>query len=400
MNNLFDFATSELSQDAVICWCVNWFNDDSNPALKKMATEIIERIFRRIIEKTPDFTFSKIESVHIKRQLSKKVPDEEGKDIAVKIDVLLLINKSIALIIEDKTNTSEHGEQITRYRDGLQKMIKEDAISKDELESIDSFKIKTVYWKTGFYTDYDRAVKADAMLFRSEILSLLTPYRSENQILGNYISYLESIDKREETEKRYWAIAEECDSLWGKYPYLSYSHVGQYELIRDCFPFTDEIIKPGKFYEPFQVYHGTSFGRPWTEMIILYGYYPSEKEESKHRYCVFWRIDTNKKGPYLSLRLYADTEEWKKNNSTLKNNHRAIYNKFRENIYSILQNADDSIKINKHELIDTNNGSYREASFFSWKLEHILENYPAERTRIIDTVRYITKEFQKHQKDL
>lgn len=27
MNNLFDFATSELSQDAVICWCVNWYNE-------------------------------------------------------------------------------------------------------------------------------------------------------------------------------------------------------------------------------------------------------------------------------------------------------------------------------------------------------------------------------------
>ena len=25
-NNIFDFATSELSQDAVICWCINWFN--------------------------------------------------------------------------------------------------------------------------------------------------------------------------------------------------------------------------------------------------------------------------------------------------------------------------------------------------------------------------------------
>ena len=25
-NNLFNFATSELSQDGFICWCLNWIN--------------------------------------------------------------------------------------------------------------------------------------------------------------------------------------------------------------------------------------------------------------------------------------------------------------------------------------------------------------------------------------
>ena len=25
-NKLFKFATKELSQDAFICWCINWFN--------------------------------------------------------------------------------------------------------------------------------------------------------------------------------------------------------------------------------------------------------------------------------------------------------------------------------------------------------------------------------------
>ena len=384
MNNLFDFATSELSQDAVICWCVNWFNDGSNPALKKMATEIIERI--------APISASEIESVNIKRQLSKKVKNEEGKDVAVKIDVLLIINESIAVIIEDKTNTSEHSEQIDRYQKGLQKMIDEGTISKNEIDPSNHI-IKTVYWKTGFYTDYDRAVKANTKVFRSEILSLLTPYRNENPILGDYVSFLESIEKKEEAEKQYWTIAEKWDSLWGKYPCFSNSHVGQYELIRDCFPLTDDIIKPGKFWEPFQIYHGTSYGRPWTQMVILYGDYPMGKEESNPRYCVFWRTDTDSHGPYLSLRLYADTKEWKKENTVLKNKHREIYDSFKKIIDDILQN-----RINKHELTETYNGNYREASFFSWRLNTILENYPSERTRLIDTVRYITNEFRKHQK--
>ena len=38
-NNIFEYATGELSQDAFICWCANWFNDDSKPMLQEMAVE-------------------------------------------------------------------------------------------------------------------------------------------------------------------------------------------------------------------------------------------------------------------------------------------------------------------------------------------------------------------------
>lgn len=38
-NNLFSFATSELSQDAFICWCLNWINYP-NEELYPMAKEI------------------------------------------------------------------------------------------------------------------------------------------------------------------------------------------------------------------------------------------------------------------------------------------------------------------------------------------------------------------------
>ena len=43
-NNLFSFATSELAQDAFICWCLNWFNAPSKPALQEMAKKIIAKL--------------------------------------------------------------------------------------------------------------------------------------------------------------------------------------------------------------------------------------------------------------------------------------------------------------------------------------------------------------------
>lgn len=59
-----------------------------------------------------------INSVSICRQFSKDVYIEAQK-YALKIDVLIIVNDSIAVIVEDKTYTSEHDNQIQRYVDGI-----------------------------------------------------------------------------------------------------------------------------------------------------------------------------------------------------------------------------------------------------------------------------------------
>ena len=107
-NNIFEFATGELSQDAFICWCANWFNDDSKPRLKDMSVELMRK-----------FTgIEDIKSVMVCRQFSQDVYIDDKK-LALKIDVLLVVNDKIAVIVEDKTYTSEHDNQIQRYVDGI-----------------------------------------------------------------------------------------------------------------------------------------------------------------------------------------------------------------------------------------------------------------------------------------
>ncbi|WVU49339.1 hypothetical protein V3R02_09235 [Fusobacterium nucleatum] len=44
-NNLFTFATSELSQDAFICWCLNWINYP-NEILYPMAKDIFSNLLK------------------------------------------------------------------------------------------------------------------------------------------------------------------------------------------------------------------------------------------------------------------------------------------------------------------------------------------------------------------
>ena len=188
-NNIFNFATSELSQDAFICWLCNWVNFDDNnlsedeKKLKALATEFIEKM---IGEKLED------RKVNIKRQYQK-------------IDVLLEIqNKTefitkgnninpivdMYVIIEDKVGTGLHSNQIERYRE----LISE----KNEKDNGSRAKIKVVYYKIYDEDNTERLKEngVNVILGRENILELLKEYKDKinNSIFENYHNYLSNIE--------------------------------------------------------------------------------------------------------------------------------------------------------------------------------------------------------------
>ena len=82
MNNIFNFATSELSQDAFIAWALNWINEDKSLPLYEMAADLL-----KAMGETDD---SIRDGIKIEMQLKK-------------IDILVTIKSSNrAIIIEDK----------------------------------------------------------------------------------------------------------------------------------------------------------------------------------------------------------------------------------------------------------------------------------------------------------
>ena len=99
MNNIFNYATSELSQDAFICWLINWINHKSDDKyLYQSAKLFLDRIFEKSGKATP----SEYNSVIIKQQFER-------------IDILLVINDFFVVIIEDKVDTKNHSGQLSRY---------------------------------------------------------------------------------------------------------------------------------------------------------------------------------------------------------------------------------------------------------------------------------------------
>ena len=185
-NNIFNFATSELSQDAFICWLCNWVNFDDNDLsedekkLKELATDFIEKMSG---EKLGD------RKVNIKRQYQK-------------IDVLLEIqNKTefiekipvvdMYVIIEDKVGTSLHSDQQKTYRNLILKKNKEDNGNKAE--------IKVVYYKIYDEDNMERLKEdgIDIIFERKDMLALLKKYKNSfnNILVEDYYNYLNNIEK-------------------------------------------------------------------------------------------------------------------------------------------------------------------------------------------------------------
>ncbi len=171
--NLFsDFATSELSQDAFICWLASW----AEPALKEQfktlhttATVFLDRLFAAAKVPKP----VEYRSVEVRTQWKK-------------IDVLLLVNRNVAIIIEDKTNTKDHSNQLGQYRRAVE-------------VGFPQHQIVAVYFKTGDQCDYHSAEQAGYGCFlRRDFLEVLESGKQlgiENDIFSDFCRHLRDLEE-------------------------------------------------------------------------------------------------------------------------------------------------------------------------------------------------------------
>ena len=183
-NNLFDFATKELSQDALICWLINFIHDKENKELYDKAKIFMNFILKKH-NKALDIEDYKLE---IKQQYNF-------------IDVFILLkdkkdNDKYAIIIEDKKFTSIHNNQVERYRNKI----------KEKYDKIKDENIITVYYKPYEET---RDIIADVIIDREYMLKNIFDAKINNQIYLDYKNYLETIDYIYQEVERY-PLSEWC----------------------------------------------------------------------------------------------------------------------------------------------------------------------------------------------
>ena len=283
-NNLFEFATGELSQDAFLCWCANWTNF-KNETLFEMGRAFVERVS----------DIHDIRSVDIYRQYEK-------------IDVLLIVNDAVAVIIEDKTFTSEHDNQIIRYKDILNKKMKNGELV-IEHKKYNITDIKTIFLKTGNFYSYDEQIAqsefVDKVINRKDMMEFVKGYVTYSEIVNDFYLRLVDLDN--------WYRNFEDLYQEKNYDEALKEHWGQYFCAKD-------IFGGKKMFGEFSnaniiIENGSSFGRPYT-WIWLWG--------KKDWYWLGYRIDCDNQGYFISLRLYRNCKN-AENESIILNQKKEMY---------------------------------------------------------------------------
>ena len=105
--NLFEYATKELSQDAMICWLIDWAGTETDGEPEKEELRQCGRAFvEALFQKWRDWGYT----VELDEIIRTEVLRQENR-----IDVLARVDGRHVLLIEDKTNTGAHGNQLEEY---------------------------------------------------------------------------------------------------------------------------------------------------------------------------------------------------------------------------------------------------------------------------------------------
>lgn len=183
--NLFDFATSELSQDAVLSWCIAWADGRhaaTDAAMHAIGRDLVASLFRAAGIDAPTEQYA----VVVRPQL-------ERADIVAEIGVGHL------LVIEDKVHTTEHSDQLKSYAKALDELYPERRRA-------------FIFLKTGDQSSYT-GVKADGWttFLRQDLLAVLR--RGGGCTNAIYRDFLDAVERKERAVQAFKAAPV---ATWGE----------------------------------------------------------------------------------------------------------------------------------------------------------------------------------------
>ena len=284
--NIFDYATSELSQDAFLCWLIACADCD-DVSLKNLGLNFILFLYNSTTEEGHHIEQNAVQGL-IK---NKDYPWRQYK----KTDVYFQANvseKITSFIIEDKTDTQMHGDQLGNYA----AEVEGDEIKEDD--------IRKIYLKTGYIYSDERKYATDngyGVVDLAMFLEFLACHNNsvKSDIFKSYFDYIEKIKKQRDD------LLIEAKNFHGDYDgYINlfrHSYV-QWEFmlelqrsIRGVLLKEKHLI--GSFEDDNMLGRGKNVGGgPWTQ---CWWHHVQGKYQNEY-ICenLFWRVD-----PWYSLRL-------------------------------------------------------------------------------------------------
>jgi hypothetical protein len=159
-NNIFGYGTSELTQDAFICYLLSFAMRDyeaKDPVLASCARQLL----RKMLNGQPA---GELVVTDIKRQTDN-------------VDVLVIVNGGTYIIIEDKTFSGTHGNQISLYEKAIGEKYNTTPVC--------------VYYKI---VEQAHPEPNAVNITRSDLLGIFSEYSSQDTVYRSYIEYLKYID--------------------------------------------------------------------------------------------------------------------------------------------------------------------------------------------------------------
>ncbi|MFJ7970248.1 PD-(D/E)XK nuclease family protein [Psychrobacillus sp. NPDC096389] len=201
--NLFQFATSELSQDAFLCWLMSWSEQPYRTLDRPLHEAAME--FIAVIFNVHNIPVPVIETIIIKRQFKS-------------LDILAIINDTYAILIEDKTYTKNHSNQLLRYRDAI----------KIEYPTLIQLPI---YYKITDQSHYQSVINAGYVPFK-RIMMLRILINGINKGIKNtiFLDYYRHLQKLEES---YSANRTKRVAEWDAYAWQGFYQEIQKEIDGD-----------------------------------------------------------------------------------------------------------------------------------------------------------------------
>ncbi len=201
--NLFRTATKELAHDGFFVWLLQWadkYNKQYEPELNRAAIFFT----KMLLKKQVDAEFE-IHSVQAGR-----------KGLLKDVDLWGLVNDKYLLVIEDKTYTKEHSDQLAKYKKEAEVLC-----AQKHWEPI------YIYLKTGSEAqsslDIIEHQVGYACITRKDLISCFSRLEVKNPIFTDFCDYIYELQEREQTFEKSAFKDWNSDSWRGFYQFLEKS---------------------------------------------------------------------------------------------------------------------------------------------------------------------------------
>ena len=272
--NIFEFATKELSQDAVFCYILDCFNILEK---KKIATAFLRLIHVPNVEN--------IQKLEIRRQ-------QDNIDIKVVVQYQDSTKKYI--IIEDKVYSSIHDNQLLRYR--------KETIDREKCRPED---IIGIYFRIGEPQEWERTACKEAAFSSLDYKDFLNCVLSAAQHDCVLKMFSEFFEERVADVK----LIDTCD-----FDNLDAAQLQKIISTRYGQRKFTQWMMAKIFNEDFsekKMFDVNNFGSPCTQYEFIFDRETTaaewnlrEDEFPQRDYCCFFRVDRNTKGWYIAIRQY------------------------------------------------------------------------------------------------